>query len=418
MNKPFKSPITRNFKSLVKDITQDKSIVLFCGAGINCCNNIKLSWPDLIETPFRLALNHIAREEEYTGEWVDLLHSSFKRVENEGELTTNILRLRNFAISEFPYEIRSAILKSIHLKEYIPLLQDYIYSQCSKDVIRRSFFRYYKKKNKNEMDHLEVGYEYPSEYEEKIPTLHTLYILAKFILLYDRLEAIVTYNYDNFLTEAIKLLAQYPEEFFYKPEYDKLKRKGIVSEGQGKSILKIRVLDISGKTYDDTITKDDIVIFHVHGFIPPKDGPVKCDSSSVILSQDEYCDTVTDIQTWQNAVQIHYLCHCTCLFVGSSMSDLTVKRMIDFAKDNGNEENIYYLNLWPRIKSRDNERNDEEYLEKYRLETGKSLLSRLKTFYISDLGIKCISYKGEYHQLYEELGKVLYLKAANRLKGQ
>ena len=92
--------------------------------------------------------------------------------------------------------------------------------------------------------------------------------------------------------------------------------------------------------------------------------------------------------------------------------------MIDFAKDNGNEENIYYLNLWPRITSRDKERTDEEYLEKYRWDTGKSLLSRLKNFYISDLGIKCISYKGEYHQLYEELGKILYLKAANRLKDQ
>ena len=92
--------------------------------------------------------------------------------------------------------------------------------------------------------------------------------------------------------------------------------------------------------------------------------------------------------------------------------------MINLAKDSGNEENIYNLNLCSRINPRDKSRTDDEYLEKYRLVTGTALLNSLKTHYLSDLGIKCISYKGEYHQLYEEFGKVIYLKAANRLKGQ
>ncbi len=399
--------MTRNFKLLVRDIAQDKSMVLFCGAGINCDINVQLSWPAVIETPFRLAINHIAREKGLNDSERMILHNIFSSKVDEQSLSNSSLRLRYDAANDFPYEIRSAILKAVHSRQYIPLLQEYIYSKCNKQMIRASFIDHYADNDKKDKTHPIKGYETPKD-ESPHPSFHTLYILAKFILLYDKVEAIVTYNYDNFLTEAIILLAKHPEQFFYKPEYERLIERWGKNNAGG---LNVRVVDIYGKTYDVTIRKNYIPVFHVHGFIPPPGWSRNCESSSIVFSQDEYCDTVTNVQTWQNSTQMHNLCHYTCLFAGSSMTDLTVKRMIDFARNNGNEENIYNLdvqNIMPQgLKG--------EALEYAR---GKKLLSDLKRDYLANVGVKPIAYPGNHLELYEEFGKTLYLKSANKLKGQ
>ncbi len=398
--------MTRNFKLLVNDIAKDKSIVLFCGAGINCTNDVNLSWPAVIESPFRLALNHIAREKQLNDTHRSLLHKIFSTAVDERELENNLLRLRYSAISDFPYEIRSAIMKTIHSRQYIPLIQEYIYKYCNKEEIRKSFLHHYARKRKYRTKHPEVGYETPKQ--DKIPNFHTLYILSKFILLYDKLEAVVTYNYDNFLTEAIAILAEHPDLFFYEPEYEKLMERW---SDPGCEKLKVKVVDIYGKTYDETIRKNYIAIFHVHGFIAPPEASSRWNSSEIVFSQDEFCNTVTNTQTWQNATQMHDFCHYTGIFAGNSMSDLTVKRMIDFARNNGNEENIYNLDVKKPIPD-GLSKKDLEYA------IGKRFLSDLKRDYLTDVGIKPIYYEGEYLDLYEEFGKVIYLKSAGRLVGQ
>lgn len=399
--------MTRNFKLLVRDIAQDKSMVLFCGAGINCDYNVQLSWPAVIETPFRLAINHIAREKGLNDSERTILHNIFTSKVDEKQLSNSLLRLRYNAANDFPYEIRSAILKVVHSRQYIPLLQEYIYSKCNRHIIKTSFIHHYADKNKKNKTHPKEGYEMPKT-ETQYPSLHTLYILAKFILLYDKVEAVVTYNYDNFLTEAIALLAKHPEQFFYKPEYDRLVKRWNMNDIGG---LNVSVVDVYGKAYDVTIRKNCIPVFHVHGFIPPPGWSRNCDSSTIVFSQDEYCDTVTNVQTWQNSTQIHNLCHYTCLFAGSSMTDLTVKRMIDFARNNGNEENIYSLDV-KSVMPQDAKDADFEYA------CGKKLLSDLKRDYLANVGVKPIAFPGKHLELYEEFGKILYLKSANKLKGQ
>lgn len=146
--------MSQNFRLLVKDIAQDKSIVLFCGAGINCADGVNLSWTDVIEKPFRMALNYIARERGFNDSERKLLHDIFSSNINECNLDGYILSLRNSALNDFPYEIRSAIMKTVHSKQYIPLLQGYIYSSCNKKKIRDAFRCHYARENKYKMAHL------------------------------------------------------------------------------------------------------------------------------------------------------------------------------------------------------------------------------------------------------------------------
>lgn len=402
-----------NLESLVSDIEFGKSLVLFCGAGINCDDKVNLGWSALIEQPFKLALNHICREKNFDNEFQDLLYRIFDMDKSKNGIKMDnkdidLYELMMRANAEFPFEIRTSILKRVHGNKYIPLLKSYIYNQCNKTLIRKSFHFHYAKRDKYK-SYPEQGYELPNKDHHDQPSLHSLYILAKFILLYEKLEAVVTYNYDNFLTMAVKVIMEEPELFFYKPEYEQLKRKwqNIGKDQMGQPFVK--VVDIDGDNFRYSLGKHDIAVFHVHGFIPPPNKTGAGNESSIVLSLDEYCDSINYQQKWQNATQMHYLCHCTCLFAGSSMTDLTVKRMISLAQQQGNDENIYNLDCTPV--------NNTEYDGKIDMKkTGLHMLGMLRHDYLSDVGVKPISYPGRYLDLYEELGKIIYLKSAGKLK--
>lgn len=57
-------------------------------------------------------------------------------------------------------------------------------------------------------------YGHGKELKEDAPSLNSLYQLARFILLYEPLVAVVTYNYDKFLTMAVEVLYENKDKFF------------------------------------------------------------------------------------------------------------------------------------------------------------------------------------------------------------
>lgn len=402
----------KNLDLLASDISCDKSIVLFCGAGINSSPKVHLLWPNLIEGPFSTALDKIAHRKEIDfikGKYVkdvfkNSLLSGSKNPDKQNAIT-EFEKLRAEARYAFPYEIRTSILKKEHKKEYIPLLQEYIYNQCNEDRIKDGFKKFYRFKDKYLNDPSTRRYDIN---EGKEPAFYTLYILAKFILLYDKLEAVITYNYDNFLTCAIKILLYDAKNYFYKSEYEHLYKRWGKKENSDK--VNCKVVDIEGRTYNRNIDKNTIAIFHVHGYIPSPEESENCYSSSIILSQDEYYDALSEVHSWQNSTQIHYLCHCTCLFAGSSMTDLTVKRMINFAKNNGNNEGIYNLNVFSNHTTTDDFSNDEE-----KIKWARKYFEILRNDYLESMGVRNIFYKGLYNELYEEIGKIIFLKTADKL---
>lgn len=72
-------------------------------------------------------------------------------------------------------------------------------------------------------------------------------------------------------------------------------------------------------------------IYHVHGYVPEKNS---LGDSEIILSEERYHEKYRQVFDWSNVEQIYALTHTTCLFIGMSMSDPNLRRLLDIAKVN------------------------------------------------------------------------------------
>lgn len=79
---------------------------------------------------------------------------------------------------------------------------------------------------------------------------------------------------------------------------------------------------------DADIKEPDIVpIYHVHGIIP-KQGPV----DKVVFSEEEYHERYSSAFHWSNIEQLHAMTRMHGFFVGLSMTDPNVRRLLDVAR--------------------------------------------------------------------------------------
>jgi|GEM_PF-456700 hypothetical protein len=76
-------------------------------------------------------------------------------------------------------------------------------------------------------------------------------------------------------------------------------------------------------------------IYHVHGIIP-KEGPV----DTVVFSEEEYHKRYSTAYHWSNVEQLHALTRTHCFFVGLSMTDPNLRRLLDTAKEMNNSNGI------------------------------------------------------------------------------
>ena len=74
-------------------------------------------------------------------------------------------------------------------------------------------------------------------------------------------------------------------------------------------------------------TDNDIPIYHVHGMIPQNR---KIDSTP-ILAEQEYHQLYKESYHWSNVVQLYALGRSTCFFVGLSMNDPNLRRLLDIS---------------------------------------------------------------------------------------
>lgn len=120
-------------------------------------------------------------------------------------------------------------------------------------------------------------------------------------------ESIITYNYDSLLEEEIN------------------------NNNNGNKKCE--------SIYDKTRTSD-LPVYHVHGYIP-KSGF----HSEVVLGESEYHKIYQEAYNWGNVEQLHALCRNTCLFIGLSMKDPNLRRLIDISLEGSDVEPIHFVFL-------------------------------------------------------------------------
>jgi len=84
-----------------------------------------------------------------------------------------------------------------------------------------------------------------------------------------------------------------------------------------------------------------IPIYHPHGYLP-RDGH---GSSAVVFAESEYHTQYAEGFSWTNIVVQRLLLESTCLFVGTSLSDPNLRRMIDLAHRQNSSQRHYYVTL-------------------------------------------------------------------------
>jgi hypothetical protein len=87
---------------------------------------------------------------------------------------------------------------------------------------------------------------------------------------------------------------------------------------------------------------NELPIYHVHGYLP-RTGRIPADTE-LVFSEDAYHSQFIDPFSWSNLMQLTKLTQNTCLFVGISLTDPNMRRLLDVAwRKNPDKTMSHYL---------------------------------------------------------------------------
>jgi len=96
--------------------------------------------------------------------------------------------------------------------------------------------------------------------------------------------------------------------------------------------------------YDEGMKNEssELPVYHVHGFLPRKNKIPK--DREIVFSEDAYHGQFIDPFSWSNLIQLNKLSQNTCLFIGLSLTDPNLRRLLDVAnRKNPTKSMNHYL---------------------------------------------------------------------------
>ncbi len=78
-----------------------------------------------------------------------------------------------------------------------------------------------------------------------------------------------------------------------------------------------------------------VTIFHPHGALPRFYKAEELDSASIVFSEDDYHALYSDPYSWANIVLLSLFANHSVLFIGLSMQDPNLRRLIDTVRNRG-----------------------------------------------------------------------------------
>ncbi len=142
-------------------------------------------------------------------------------------------------------------------------------------------------------------YEFETAKEFSDPN-STLYRCVEFIQHHPGIN-VITYNYDTNLEYLLKK----------------------------KSLLYCSTYDDSSFSAEEAVA----TIYHVHGLLPYGGAEQKRFTSSLIFNESDYYYLYNNPYSWNVAKQLHDFKFNTCLFIGISLKDPDMKRLLELARN-------------------------------------------------------------------------------------
>lgn len=122
-------------------------------------------------------------------------------------------------------------------------------------------------------------------------------------------------------------------------------------------------------------------IFHVHGFLPKRS--TEEGSCELIFSEEDYHRVYRDAYCWSNIVQLNYLRENSCLFIGCSLTDPNLRRLLDVAARSDEKPRHFAILRKPHI-------TDTPDISKNDIETYRKIDMGIKEKCFSTMGINII----------------------------
>lgn len=168
--------------------------------------------------------------------------------------------------------------------------------------------------------------------------------ICNLIINQKNLRSVITYNYDTLLEDCLKKTGKHCFSV-YKNNRDE---------------------------------SNSFPVYHVHGIVFPERGNSSVED--IVLTEDDYHRVYSEVFDWSNVEQLHALTRCTCLFIGLSMNDPNLRRLLEVAQRDSGKSVRHYAFL--ERKSAYNEKNKMER----DFQTREDMLA--------DLGLSVIWYNG------------------------
>lgn len=141
------------------------------------------------------------------------------------------------------------------------------------------------------------------------------------------IESIITYNYDDLVEQALSK--------------QNVKNISIYESNRGM--------------------QNEFPIYHVHGILSEqlegKDAP----TPTAILCEEDYHEIYKEAYLWSNIEQLHALNRNTCFFIGCSMTDPNLRRLLDISqkRTDGKANHFVFMQKKPFTEASSNEQNEE-----------------------------------------------------------
>ncbi|WP_046228170.1 SIR2 family protein [Paenibacillus dauci] len=128
---------------------------------------------------------------------------------------------------------------------------------------------------------------------------------------------------------------------------------------------------------EDEVDSNCLPVYHVHGYLPQFNKTNEL--NPIVLTEKSYHDMYTNSFSWSNITQLSILKGNTCLFIGLSMSDPNMRRILDIAASK-NHNKLKHFALMQRLEL---EIEENQYEQLFRDNSSELLEAFLESFHLS-----------------------------------
>ncbi|SFM04900.1 SIR2 family protein [Halanaerobium salsuginis] len=156
----------------------------------------------------------------------------------------------------------------------------------------------------------------------------------------------------------------------------------------------------------DIPTKNELGIYHVHGFLPRnREDYENISESLLVFSEEEYHNLMLDSYNWSNLIQLNYLRENTCLMIGLSVTDPNLRRLLDIAMRKQEDSDLCKHYVILKMKSISEKAKKKGDLDVDNIEKFDLVNRKLQEEFFKELGLNVI-WVEEHKEIPEIIAKI------------